>query len=47
MIAEHSSERVVASRSSSSARALPLAVEEGEEAEIAVGPSAYNEGEEG
>jgi hypothetical protein len=47
MTAEHNSERVVASQSSSSERALPPVVEEAV-AEIAVvGPSGYNEGEEG
>jgi hypothetical protein len=47
MIAERNFAQVVASQSSSSERALPPAVKEVEEADIAVGPSAYNEGEEG
>jgi hypothetical protein len=47
MTAERNSERVVASQSSSSERALPLAVEEAVAGIAAVGPSGYNEGEEG
>jgi len=45
MIAEHSSERVVASRSSFSKRALPLAAQVAED-EV-VGQREHNEGEEG
>jgi hypothetical protein len=47
MIVEHSSEQVVASRSSFSEQALPLAVQGEVAGGDVVGPQEHNEGEEG